>query len=154
MLHLYRFLLLLYPSAYRREFAEEMVAVFRQAQRDCSSLGFLARLEFSFREIAGLLVGAFRERTKVSNEVLAGGAMRSFRFPRWMIVGMVLTLLAVLMAIETTRVLSTQGVVASPSWGFLSPSVVLAILTLMSGLGLIGYGVRLWLRHLRRRSFE
>ena len=154
MLHLYRLLLLLYPSTHRREFSEEMITVFRQAQRDCSSLGFVPRLEFSIREMAGLLAGAFRERTKVRTETLPGSAMRSLLFPRWMIVGMVLMLVAVLMAIETARVMSVQGMDASPTWGGLFPSLVLAILTLMSGLGLIGYAVLLWVRRLGRRPFE
>ena len=154
MLHLYRLLLSLYPSTYRREFTEEMVAVFRQVQRDCSSLGIMPRLEFSIREVAGLLAGAFRERTKVRTETLPGSALPSLLFPRWMIVGMVLMLVAVLMAIETARVMAVQGMGASPRWGELFPSFVVAILALMSGVGLIGYAVLAWVRRLGRRPFE
>jgi hypothetical protein len=98
VLHLYKLVLLLYPSAHRQEFAAEMLSVFRQLHLDCASLGFKARVRFSLREIAGLLAGAFREQLKVVKGTLRGGAMRTFRFPRWTIPVMVLALLGLLAA--------------------------------------------------------
>jgi hypothetical protein len=122
VLHLYNFLLLLYPWAHRQEFAEEMLSVFREVHRDCASLGFKARVRFSLREIAGLLAGAFREHTKVHKENLRGGAMRMFRFPRWTVTLLVLALLVVLAGIDkvgmATQTLS-PGTAISPRWAFL-----------------------------------
>lgn len=146
MLHLYQLLLLLYPSAYRREFAVEMISVFRQAQRDCRSHGFKARIEFSLREIAGLLAGASREQTRVRNGTLKGGPMRSFRFPRWAIVSMVLALLAVLTGIESAVIIATQMWPSrsnvTVSSGYLLSDFVFAVVAMMCFLGLIGFVLR------------
>jgi hypothetical protein len=123
VLYLYKFLLLLYPSAHRQEFAEEMLSVFRQVHRDCASLGFKARIRFSLREIAGLLAGAYREHTKVRKGNL-GGAMRMFRFPRWTVTLLVVALLVVLAGIVQTQRIGDKfasqtfspGTVISPRW--------------------------------------
>jgi hypothetical protein len=145
VLYLYQLLLRLYPSAYRREFAEEMLAVFRQAQRECDALGFRARLEFSLREMAGLLAGAFREQTKVRTGTLTGGTMRSFRFPRWILFSMVLALLIVLVGIEKAVDAVMQELSPRPdvsARGLISPDFVLAAVMMMGFLGLVGYVVR------------
>jgi hypothetical protein len=119
---LYKLLLLLYPSGHRQEFGEEMLFVFQQAHRDCACRGFKARIRFSSREIAGLLVGAFREQMKVCKETLKGSAMRTFRFPRWTILILVLALLVVLAAIDKVGMASrtlSPGMAISPRWAFL-----------------------------------
>jgi len=148
MLHLYRFLLLLYPSTYRLKFGAEMMDVLSQAQQEFEVLTFRARLEFSLREIAGLLGGAFQQRLNARNVTWSGGFMQSFRFPRLMLVGMVLTLLAVLMAIESARLIASQGASMVPPWGALFFPFVFAMLTVMGVLGLIGYGILVALRRI------
>src|SRR4029434_1470034 len=136
MLHLYNFLLLLYPWAHRQEFAEEMLSVFREVHRDCVSLGFKARVRFSLREIAGLLAGAFREHTKVHKGNLRGGAMRMLRFPRWTVTLLVLALLVVLAGINilATQTLSLVTAI-SPRWAFLQ-------ILMAAALFVWGFGVR------------
>ena len=145
MVHLYNFLLLLYPSGHRQEFAEEMLSVFRQAHRDCASLDFKARVRFSLREIAGLLAGAFREHTKVHKQNLRGGAMRTFRFPRWTVTLMVLALVLV---IALTRVIAgikwdalSSGVSISLRWAPLLP-LMLASVLFVCFLGVIVFVLR------------
>ena len=132
MLHLYNFLLLLYPSGYRQEFAEEMLSVFREVHRDRASLGFKARVRFSLREIAGLLAGAFREHAKVRKANLTGG-MRMFRFPRWTVTLLVFALGIVIagnriIAGITWDTLSPWGVSISPRWALLLPLLLAAVL--------------------------
>jgi hypothetical protein len=141
VLHLYNFLLLLYPCAHRQEFAEEMLSVFREVHRDCTSLGFKARVRFSLREIAGLLAGAFREHTKVHKENLRGGAMRMFRFPRWTVTLLVLALLVVLAGINilATQTLSLLTAI-SPRWAFLQ--LLLAAALFVCVLGVIVFVLR------------
>ena len=88
MLTLYRWLLYLYPSLYRREYKDEMVSVFRDAYADASAGRVKERISFRVREILGLLGGAAREHIFVitGNSQLVsfrGFDMRQeFRFPR------------------------------------------------------------------------
>src|SRR5262245_20667964 len=103
MLRFYKLVLLLYPPAHRQEFAEEMLSVFREVHRDCACQGFKARIQFFSREMAGLLAGALREQMKVCKGTLRGGAMRTFRFPRWTIAFLVVALLVVLAGIVETQ---------------------------------------------------
>jgi hypothetical protein len=70
MLSLYRGLLYLYPSLYRREYADEMISVFRDAQDDLSAASVTDRISFRIREILGLLAGALRERVPRSTVFL------------------------------------------------------------------------------------
>src|ERR1700674_569987 len=64
MLALYQSLLRLYPSTYRQEFAEEMVAVFREVDADAHQKGSTAAAQFYLREIIGLLRGAAAEHAR------------------------------------------------------------------------------------------
>ena len=140
MLHLYKFLLLLYPSAHRQEFAEEMLSVFRQALRDCASLGFKARVRFSLREIAGLLAGAFREHTKVHKENLRGRAVRMFRFPRRTTTLLVLALVIVLAGMRITAGIPSDALSRGVSiWRLFFPEVLLALVGITYVLGLLGF---------------
>ena len=88
MLSLYRWLLYLYPSRYRREYQDEMISVFRDAHDDTSAGSFKGRISFRVREILGLIAGAVREHICVctgSSQMISlrGFDMRSeFRFPR------------------------------------------------------------------------
>jgi hypothetical protein len=59
MLTVYRWLLWLYPSSYRHEFAEEMTSVFRDARSELPPARALtAKISFYRREFSGLLSGA------------------------------------------------------------------------------------------------
>jgi hypothetical protein len=58
----YRMLLRLYPSAYRLEFAEEMLVVFTRQAAERRALGWLHYAQFLLHECLGLLISAARER--------------------------------------------------------------------------------------------
>jgi hypothetical protein len=139
VVHLYNFLLLLYPRAHRQEFAEEMLSVFREAHRDCASLGFKTRVRFSLREIAGLLAGAFREHTKV-HENLRGGAVPMFRFPRRTVILLVLALVIVLAGMQITNGIPSDALSPGVSiWRLFFPDVLQALLGITYVLGLLGF---------------
>jgi hypothetical protein len=64
MVILYRCLLRLYPAAYRREFAKEMICVFCHSDQAARSKRFSARAKVCARQVSGLLAGALRERLR------------------------------------------------------------------------------------------
>jgi hypothetical protein len=64
MTSLYRFLLYLYPPSHRREYADEMIAVFRDAQAEIRPESLRKRIAFRMRETLGLLAGAMQERLR------------------------------------------------------------------------------------------
>jgi hypothetical protein len=150
MLHVYRFLLRLYPARLVDEFGEEMAAVLYELHRRSRSDAFTARWWFGLREVAGLLSGALREQFDGRIRNLSGGTMRSFRFPRWTLVMMILIFCAVNTAIEKGRLASVQlsGGSASSHWWNL-PGVFLFVFALLACVGLAGYGVLLVFRGAR-----
>jgi hypothetical protein len=139
---LYRFLLRLYPGRLVKEFGEEMAAVLCELYRDSRTGGFVARWWFGLREVTGLLSGALREQFHERNRNSSGGTMRSFRFPRWTLVTLILVFCAVIAAIEKTRMASVQlsGGSASLHWWAL-PGVFMFVFALMASIGLVGYCV-------------
>ena len=86
LVRLYRCFLRLFPSRYRSTFAPEMTNVFQQAEADAWSKGIASGITFSLREIAGLILGAFREHARdwawqpefSEDPVPSGNAARSF----------------------------------------------------------------------------
>lgn len=54
----YRFCLILYPRAYRAQFADEMTHVFEQAADDHRAEGWTAYFRFASSELAGLVTAA------------------------------------------------------------------------------------------------
>jgi hypothetical protein len=150
MLHLYRFLLRLYPARLVNEFGGEMAAVLYALHRGSRTNVFAARWWFGVREVTGLLSGALREQIYERNRNLSGGTMRSFRFPRWTIVMMILIFCAVNTAIEKGRLASVQlsGGPASSHWWTL-PGVFMFVFAFLAGVGLAGYGVLLAFRGAR-----
>jgi len=84
MLTVYCWLLCLYPASYRRDFAEEMTCVFREA-RSAVAPALLARISFYRREFCGIFSGA----VSAHFDRLFGPAVpfprfymqRQFRFP-------------------------------------------------------------------------
>lgn len=111
MLKLYRSLVGLYPDAYRDQFGDEMIAIFRDLHAEAANRKFPARAAFCCREAAGLLRGALREHFGA----FAGAkrwlpfpprrfVMRNgFRFPKSTAVLMVIILAGIVLAIEKAR---------------------------------------------------
>jgi hypothetical protein len=64
VLALYVSLLRLYPGPYRRQFAEEMIAVFRGVEADARNKGKVGTARLYFRELNGLFRGAIAEHTR------------------------------------------------------------------------------------------
>src|SRR5437870_2389661 len=137
---LYRFLLYLYPPSHRREYAEEMIAVFRDAQADVRSRNFRERISFRTRETLGLLAGAVQEYLRI----LGGRSpmisftrfdMRpEFRFPRSTVVLMSVILGGVMVAMkEASAVQAKYGSASDSMWrtfpGFAGWTFVFAFVT-------------------------
>jgi hypothetical protein len=108
MLALYQSLLRLYPSPYRQQFAEEMIAVFRDVDADARKIGSLATAKLYLRESAGLFRGAAAEHARriLGNNIpfpLSSRrfTMRSnFRFPKTTAFLMTVILAGVVLAIQ------------------------------------------------------
>jgi hypothetical protein len=150
MLALYRRLIRLYPAAYVREYGDEMVYVFRQAQDAARQQSLQRRAQFWMRELCGVLTGAYRAQWRhFPRSLFRRFDMQSdFRFPRPAVAAMTALLAFVLYAIEKTRHLaSTAPGAFDPLW---SPWTVLARLAyavfVACFFGSIGYGVILALR--------
>lgn len=102
MLMLYRALLLLYPLNYRREFGEEMAAVFDQVKKNTEGK-FSERWGLLAREVEGLLMSAVRERMTCVAQADHSNSIRRLymrRFPISAIVLMILILAGVVLAIQ------------------------------------------------------
>lgn len=148
MLSFYRGLLYLYPSHYRREFADEMVCVFREAEADLSPAAFNQRIAFRVREISGLLAGAMRERLRVvtgsyqSISFTRFNMRPEFRFPRSTVVLMSVILAGVLLAMEKANIIQNTYAPGEGSvWQSLPGFLVLTFL-FTSAVALIVLGIR------------
>jgi hypothetical protein len=135
MLRLYRFLLRLYPAAYRREFGDEMACVFLQAQSGLNGSSRTARASFNVREIFGLLKGAALCRLRPTSgldELVPFGrfTMRSgFRFPRSTVLLMCVILAVVLLAIGKAHTIQVEyGHAGAAAWSMPWALVFLAAL--------------------------
>ena len=157
---LYESLLHLYPRAYRREFAGEMLSVFCSASDDARQKGIAAATRFYVRETGGLIRGIVAEHARR----LFGGrisfpissrrfAMHSqFRFPKSTAVLMVVILAGVLLAIEKAKaIVATFLGVESPN--SVTPLQHLSIVSVLAMLfaffyaaGVIGWAVLFALR--------
>jgi hypothetical protein len=108
MITVYRNLLRLYPTEYREQFGEEMVAVLLDVRAENACRGFIARGRFYVREVAGLMAGALREHLRIVTDAhvelsLSTGryAMRNgFRFPKSTAILMTIILAGVIVAIR------------------------------------------------------
>jgi hypothetical protein len=109
MLTLCRLVLLLYPAAYRREYAEEMISVLRDAQEAGRNEAFDARARFCAREIGGLLAGGLRAQVLRLTGSCGWIPFRrfdmrpDFRFPRSTVFLMLVILAGVALTIEEAR---------------------------------------------------
>ena len=114
MLSLYRALLYLYPSLYRREYADEMISVFRDAHADVGFASVTERVSFRIREILGLLAGAVRERVRVVSGSCPLIAFRrfdmrpEFRFPRSTVFLMSIIFAGVILAMEKANLIQLK----------------------------------------------
>ncbi len=152
-INLYRNLLRLYPATHRKEFGEEMAAVFGDALADRTSQSLWNRGAFLAREAVGILGGALREHWRVW-----GGdpvelwfptrrfAMRNeFRFPKTTAVLMTIILAGVVLAIKKGETISSSPI--NPPIGPLPPihSVLLGgiflTLAFFYAAGLIGWAI-------------
>jgi hypothetical protein len=123
MVNLYRWLLYLYPAAYRHEFAGEMTYVFRQSHEAARSERLGTRALFCVREASGLLSGAWHEQMRAligSYECIPFTRcdMRpEFRFPRSTVFLMSVILAAVVLAIaKATTIEMKYGITTGTVW--------------------------------------
>jgi hypothetical protein len=110
----YRGLLYLYPSHYRREYGDEMICVFQDAQADTSAAGITERTAFQFREICGLLAGAMREHIRIINgsypsiSITRFNMRSEFRFPRSTVFLMAIIFAGVILAMEKANTIQLK----------------------------------------------
>jgi hypothetical protein len=121
MLSFYRWLLYLYPSLYRREYADEMISVFRDAQADVSDGSFGERIGFRARETWGLLGGAVEEHIRIiagSDQSISFTRFNmrpEFRFPRSTVVLMSIVFAGVILALEKANTIQVKYAAGSGS---------------------------------------
>ncbi|PYT78657.1 MAG: hypothetical protein DMG40_19420 [Acidobacteria bacterium] len=159
MLALYRFLLHLYPAAYRYEYGEEMLEVLSQVAGENRKGNVLARVWFGAHEAGGLVFGALHEHLRGItglhgngrfSSMYSGGrfAMRSeFRFPKATVGLMVAILAAVMWTIEKAKAISASVPHANPPVGPIRPEqftiveTLLAVLIWAIAAGAIGWAI-------------
>jgi hypothetical protein len=158
MLRLYRSLLYLYPPAYRSEFADEMMLVLSEVQKEIGQHTALTRIAFEGREAMGLLCGALHEHLRMitsSYGMFPSRRIRmrsEFRFPKAAVALMALILIAVLMAIDKAKSIQASVPYANPQVGPIRPEEFTLVPTLLIVLvgaciaGAIGWGVLFALR--------
>lgn len=139
MLVFYKGLLHLYPSAYRREYAQEMISVFRDALADISAASFRERLSFRIRETCGLLAGAAQEHLRI----LCGGSplqltrfnMRpEFRFPRSAVILMLVVFTGVMLTVQKAHTVEVKyGSSLSSMWPSLPWFLAFVLLVTFAG---------------------
>lgn len=148
MVSFYRRLLYLYPSIYRRQYADEMVCVFRDAEADARAASVRERISFPIRETLGLLAGATRERLQVvsgSYPVISFTRFDmhpEFRFPRSTVFLMSVILAGVLLAMEKANTIQATYAPGEGSvWQSLPWFLVLTV-GFTSAVALVVLGVR------------
>jgi len=160
MLPLYRALLHFYPSAYRSEYGEEMMAVLSEVQKEIRKKSFLGRAEAVVRGAGGLLYGAIEEHLRTLTGSYRGMTlstrritMRSeFRFPKATVTLMAIILVVVMMAIDKARSIQSSIPYANPHVGPIKTAeltVLPALLIVLVGagaFGIIGWAVLFALR--------
>jgi hypothetical protein len=117
----YDWLLRLYPDGHRRRFGEEMAFVFEQAKNERAKQGPGLLTSFYFREIAGMVRGAWQERLReFSNR---RSAMRTqFRFPKTTPILMTIILAGVVLAIQKGEAIQASLPDVNPAIGPIHPA--------------------------------
>lgn len=140
MLVFYKGLLRLYPSAYRREYADEMISVFRDAQADISAASFRERLSFGTRESCALLTGAAQEHLRI----LCNGSPLApltrfnmhpeFRFPRSTVILMLVVFTGVMLTVQKAHTVEVKyGSSLSSMWPSLPWFLAFVLLVTFAG---------------------
>jgi hypothetical protein len=147
MLSFYRWLLYLYPSLYRREYADEMVTVFRDAHADVSVGSVKERISFRVRETLGLLAGAVREHIRIisgSYQLISFTRfdMRpEFRFPRSAVFLMSIIFAGVILAMEKANSIQVKyGAGSGSIWPSLPWFLGLTLLFTCAA-AMVGWGI-------------
>ena len=148
MLALYRCLLHLYPTAYRCEFGEEMMAGFLAAKEETWQRGLRARAAFCAREAEGLFFGALQQRLRAvgGSDFLESFHVRRFvmrseyKFPKATALLMAIILAIVVMAIEKAKALSAALPHTGPQLGPIPATQFTIIPTLLVVLAAAGIG--------------
>jgi hypothetical protein len=103
----YKQLLRFYPAAHRKEFNEEMNAVFCRLRRDARRKAWPRQMQFYLREGSGLLIGALSEHWR--DFARRRFSMRpEFRFPKATWILMTIILAGVVMAIVKGEAISVS----------------------------------------------
>lgn len=137
---LYRLLLHLYPPSHRREYAGEMIAVFRDAQADIRSESLRERIAFRTRETLGLLAGAVLEHLRIFSgrspmiSFTRCDMRPEFRFPKSTVVLMSVIFGGVMFAMkEASAVQAKYGSASDSMWrtfpGFAGWTFAFALVT-------------------------
>ncbi len=150
---MYQRLLWLYPEEHRREFGDEMCAVFAQARGDLEDRSAATRTLFLLREIVGVLLGAVRAHVRGFDGFEFGDLfltrrfdMRNgFRFPKATAILMTIIFLGVLVAIRKGESIANSLPHVNPTippivegHSALLPPIALYV-GVFYGLGLIGW---------------
>jgi hypothetical protein len=123
MLTACRYLLYLYPEAYRKEFGAEMLAVLCDRQAEGRAKGFTQKWMIFSRELGGLFWGALQEQARAvdgfpSLQMLLPNwrlnMKPEFRFPKATAVLMPVILAAVVMTIEKAKAIQAAASNATP----------------------------------------
>ncbi len=168
MLLLYRYLLHLYPPAYRCEFAKEMIAAFREAQTETWQKSMLARVAFCVREAGGLLCGALLEHLRVITGPDFLPVFRSrrftmrseFRFPKATAPLMAIILAVIAVAIEKAKAISASLPHTNPQVGPIPPVqftvvwTLLLVLIIAGTAGALGWAILFALRRSGMHRFS
>jgi len=145
-LALYEGLLRLYPRAYRQQFSEEMIAVFREAGADVHRKGSLVTANFYLREVGGLFRGALAEHAR---HILGGRVpfplssgrvdMRpEFRFPRFTVFLMSIIFGGVILAMEKANTIQVKYAAGADSiWPSLPWFLGLTLLLICSTVSVV-----------------
>lgn len=117
----YDWLLRLYPAGHRRRFGDEMAFVFEQTKAERANQGSGPLISFYFREIAGVLGGAWQERLREFSG--RRSVMRTqFRFPRTTPILMTVILAGVVLAIRKGEAIQASLPDVNPAVGPIHPA--------------------------------
>jgi hypothetical protein len=151
MLTLFRWLLRLYPPAYRLEFGDEMMSVLTEVELEEHTKRVPVRTISRIREAGGLLCGAMQEHLRSYGSLTFSErrlAMRSeFRFPKAAVLLMTIILGAILVAIDRARAIQASVPYANPHVGPIKSSGITVLPTLLVVLlgacfaGVLGWAV-------------
>jgi hypothetical protein len=157
---LYENLIRLYPSAHRRQFADEMIAVHREVRADAQQKGVAVTARFYLREISGLFRSALAEHARriFGNRISFPISSRrftmhsQFRFPKTTAVLMMIILAGVLLAIQKAKVINSSLLSVTPPAASIPPEhfnivpVLAMAFAFFYAAGLIGWAILFALR--------